>query len=466
MRTLIVLIVLLALGAGAAWYVSGRAAVPVIEIAEPTKVIGQSGTLAVNVDTPDGKLVRLDIAIEQGGKRTTVFSLEGGADIAKLAREGDDRLRVTGKIGKAEIPAIEAGPLRILVTAVRPVLFGYRQLESSAQRDIQVRLAPPQVSVQSAFHYINLGGSEMVVYRVNPADAISGVRVGPYEYPGFPASGAGVAGADPSLRVAFFAVLWDQDVKTPISVYARDEVGNEGVASFDYRIFPKTFRKSRIELDDRFLAKVVPAILQNTPELKVDNPADLLGSYIRINRELRRMNNATIMELARHTSPRMLWQGVFKQLGNTAVEAGFADQRTYVYKGEDVDHQVHLGFDLASTSNASVEAANDGKVLHAGWLGIYGNCVILDHGMGLLSLYAHLSSIEVATGASVKKNDRLGRSGTTGLAGGDHLHFTMLLGGNAITPVDWWSEKWVQDRVMRKLRDADAPAAQGAAAAQ
>ena len=88
------------------------------------------------------------------------------------------------------------------------------------------------------------------------------------------------------------------------------------------------------------------------------------------------------------------------------MEAGFADQRTYVYGGQDVDQQVHLGFDLASTLAAPVLAANRGRVLHAGWLGIYGNCVILDHGMGLQSLYAHLSSIEVQVGDLVERDQQ------------------------------------------------------------
>jgi murein DD-endopeptidase MepM/ murein hydrolase activator NlpD len=100
--------------------------------------------------------------------------------------------------------------------------------------------------------------------------------------------------------------------------------------------------------------------------------------------------------------------------------------------------------------------------MHAGWLGIYGNCVILDHGMGLMSLYAHLSSIAVKVGDLVDPDAELGRSGATGLAGGDHLHFTMLLAGNAITPIDWWSGQWVQDRIMRKLVDAGAPAVSSA----
>ena len=100
-------------------------------------------------------------------------------------------------------------------------------------------------------------------------------------------------------------------------------------------------------------------------------------------------------------------------------------------------------------------AANSGVIVHAGWLGIYGNCVIIDHGMGLHSLYAHLSTFDVAEGDFVDKAQQLGRTGATGLAGGDHLHFTMLLNGKAITPIDWWSEQWVEDRIIRKLRQAE-----------
>ena len=218
--------------------------------------------------------------------------------------------------------------------------------------------------------------------------------------------------------MAPFALLWDQDLNTPINVFARDEAGNETRATFDYRVFPKQFRKSNIPVDDKFLARVVPAILENTPDFKVDNPADLVASFLRINRDLRKQNNATITALAAKTSPQMLWKGVFKQLVNTAVEAGFADQRTYV-------HKARMKSTSRSTSastwrrrcSAPVQASNRGTVVHADYLGIYGNCVIVDHGMGLQSLYAHLSSIDVKVGdsggtgtdAGPQRRDRTGR---------------------------------------------------------
>jgi murein DD-endopeptidase MepM/ murein hydrolase activator NlpD len=453
MKTLIVtLLVLVLVGGAATWVVSGRAPGPVIEISEGT-VVGQTGEVAIAIETPRGALNRLDVALAQDGASFPLFAL--ATDAAALEPETENRVRLVRPVGKRLYPDLKAGTASITVTAVRPVLFGLREASSTATGEIEVRLTPPQVGAASQFHYINHGGTEMVVYRVNPADAASGVRVGEHEYPGFPAAGAGVATTDPGLRVAFFALLWNQDVNTPVTLFARDSIGNESAANFDHRVFAKSFRSSRIEVSDDFLQRVVPPILQSSPDFRVDDPANLLESYLRINRDMRVENNAQIKALAAQTAPEILWEGAFKQLINTAVESGFADQRTYVHNGQEIDEQVHLGFDLASTTAAPVLAANNGRVIHAGWLGIYGNCVILDHGMGLQSLYAHLSQIAVNVGDAVTTDQQLGRSGSTGLAGGDHLHFTMLLNGNAVTPVDWWSAQWVEDRVMRKIREAE-----------
>ncbi|MGB6450365.1 MAG: M23 family metallopeptidase [Steroidobacteraceae bacterium] len=462
MKNLIGLIVVLALAAGITWYVAGREPGPLIRITSPQTVIGGSGDLAVEIDTPAGKLKSLDVVLEQDAARVPVFSLEGGSSASggasRLVSQGAGRLLLTAPIGKQQIPELVQGKARIVVTASRAVLFGYRRVESTTSREITVDLTPPIISVVSTDHYINQGGSEMVVYHVSPANVASGVQVGTDEYPGYPASGAHIVTQDPGLRVAFFALLWNQNPSTPIRLYARDAAGNEAHATFDYRVFPKTFRESRINISDSFLQKVVPPILQNNPSFKVADPSNLLASFLRINGDLRREDAAEISALARGTSPEILWQGPFRQLVNSAVEAGFADQRTYVHDGQVIDHQVHLGYDLASYAGAPVYAANRGRVVHAGWLDIYGNCVIIDHGMGLQSLYGHMASVEVKVGQMVDKGTEIGREGETGLAGGYHVHFTMLLNGNAITPIDWWSPKWVQDRILRKLEAAGAPA--------
>jgi murein DD-endopeptidase MepM/ murein hydrolase activator NlpD len=372
-----------------------------------------------------------------------------------VKQETPDRIRVTGPLGKRAIPALQAGAARLAVIATRPVLFGLRTRETTASSDFSVILVPPRVSVVSMHHFINHGGAEFVVYKSTPPDTVSGVRVGDQFYPGFPAAGAGVPNADPSLKVAFFALLWSQDLNTTIELYARDEAGNEAVAGFDHRVFPKPMLRSRIELSDSFLEKVVTEILGHTPDLKsAGQGEDRLASFLLINRELRQKNADQIIAIASHTSPSMLFKGPFLQLGNSKVESKFADHRTYFYQGKEVDQQVHLGFDLAVTANVPVLAENDGIVLWADYLGIYGNCVIIDHGLGVQTLYGHLASFEVKAGDRVEKGRAIGRSGTTGLAGGDHLHFAVLIGGRPVSPVEWWDPHWIEDRVTRKLADA------------
>jgi murein DD-endopeptidase MepM/ murein hydrolase activator NlpD len=454
MRFLLGILLVLALAVGGAWFVAGRLGGPPIQISKPDKFVGASTQVEVLIGTPAPQLKTLTIAIEQNGKTFPVYTL--GQAGAQLKEEGADAMRLTTMVGRENAPELKSGNARIVVTASRPVLYGLRTLEGSGAKDVQVRLERPRVSVVSSHHFINHGGAEAVVYRVSPEDVRSGVVVGDIEYPGFPARSAGIPNItinDPALRIAFFALRYDQDLNTPIRLFARDEAGNVGRADFDFRVFPKPFKKSRIEVKDAFMDRVVPAILEGTREI---NPSgDNLQKFLAINGELRKKNNEKIASFASQTDPSILWNGdVFFPFRNTGVQAAFADYRTYIHGGKEVDRQVHLGFDLASLTNTPIVASNRGKVLFAEELGIYGNAVIIDHGMGVQSLYAHLSSIDVKPGDMVNKEQQIGRSGMTGMAEGDHLHFTMLVNGQMVNPVEWWDAHWIEDRILRKLRGA------------
>lgn len=451
-RALLVLVVLGVASLGVGWFMAGREAGPAIEVKSPGKFVGQKGSLELFVDAPGGRLTRLTATIAQGDKQIPVFSLDDANGAAgEVKQASSDRLWVIRPLGKASQPELAAGKATLTVTAARPVLFGWREAASSVTRDIEIRLEPPRVAVLSIHHFLNLGGSEFVVMRATPPDVAAGVRVGAREFPAYPGSAVGIA--DPAARVAFFALSFDEDANTPVRVFAKDEAGNEAVAPLERQAFPKVFQRSKIPIDDAFLSRVVPAIASNTPSLGVKTD-DLVAAFLTINRDLRRDNNAYIAGLVSKTAPQLRWTEAFAQLGNTQVESRFADHRTYFHNGSEIDQQTHLGFDLASTQQAPVTASNAGLVVHAAYLGIYGNCVIVDHGMGVQSLYAHLSSIDVKDGDTVTKGQTLGRSGTTGLAGGDHLHFTMLVGGVQVNPVEWWDAHWLEDRVFRKIREA------------
>ena len=459
LRWLVGFLLLLAVAAGITYYVAGRGAPPVITIDKPDRVVGQTGAMDVTVQAPNARFTELTIAFEQEGKTVPLYTMNAAEPLVTVTTVDRDHLKITRPLGRQSVPGLKSGAAKIVVSATRPSILNLRPLSSSASKEFQVRLEPPRIAVLSSKHYVNHGGSEFVIYKVTTPDrgagapggdnVVSGVRVGDVEYPGFP------IGTD--MKGAFFSLLHDQDLNARIVAFARDDAGNESKATFVDNVFEKAFKKSRIELDDKFINRVVPEIIEHSPELKMSPPAEdspeMLPAFVRVNSELRKINADEIAAFAKKTAPVRLWSEPFVQLGNSKVEASFADHRTYFYKGKEVDQQTHLGFDLAVTEHVPVVAANDGTVLNASWLGIYGNCVIIDHGMGVQSLYGHLMSFDVKVGDKVTRGQQIGRSDSTGLAGGDHLHFTMLVGGRMVNPVEWWDSHWISDRVNRKLSD-------------
>ena len=442
---LLSLIFIASAGAGVMYYMAGREDGPTITIHSPTKYVGRSTPLAVSIASrTELAEAIIKIEMEQNGKAVALENL-------KMATPGPGQLNASGTIAGA---GLVNGPLTLVVDAGRKVFFGLRTVYSHERRDLEARLDPPRISVISIHHFINLGGAEFVVLRATPEDVEAGVQAGDTRYPFYPGSAVGLT--DPAMRVGFFALRHDQDVKAKITAYARDAAGNESTTPLDHQPFPKRFVQSKIPIDQSFLDRVVPAIASNTPDIKVDtgSPEGLLKGFLEINGNLRKKNADFIASLAAKSEPRMLWSEAFAQMSNSQVESRFADRRTYYFDDKEIDKQVHLGFDLATVQRAPVHASNAGKVLFADFLGIYGNCVILDHGLGVQSLYAHLSTIGVKVGDSVTKGQELGRTGSTGLAGGDHLHFTMLLQGTPVNPVEWWDQHWLQDRVLRKITEA------------
>jgi len=271
----------------------------------------------------------------------------------------------------------------------------------------------------------------------------SGVQVGGYFFPSWP-----VKESAPETRLAIFAYPYNVDPGIPARITARDDADNQSVSSFTYRVFPKKFHSDTINLTDEFMNRVVPPIMSQVSEL--DDQGGLLKNFLLINGHLREVEARQLVAFSKKTASHFLWTQPFIELPSK-VEASFADYRTYRYNGQVVYHQTHLGFDLAGLQHMPIQAANDGVVVYAGFLGIYGNAVILDHGCGLQTLYGHMSSIDAKPGETVKRGQVIGRSGETGLAGGDHLHFTVLIDGIPVNPTEWWDPHWIHDRIQAKL---------------
>jgi murein DD-endopeptidase MepM/ murein hydrolase activator NlpD len=236
-------------------------------------------------------------------------------------------------------------------------------------------------------------------------------------------------------------------MRTPVLLWAKDKAGNISKAEFPLHLRRKRFRKERINITDRFLDRMLPYFSFYAPA-REGAPID---RFLKINGDLRKENAETFFALRTDTVPTRLWEGGWVRLKNAANMAQFADHREYFYKGQRIDEKVHMGVDLASLVHSEIQAANHGRVIYRDRLGIYGNTVVLDHGQGVASVYAHLSSFTVEPGQEVRKGDVVGYTGQTGLAGGDHLHFGIMVGGVFVNPIEWWDPHWIQDNITRKL---------------
>ncbi len=311
------------------------------------------------------------------------------------------------------------------------------------EKKVVIDTRPPEIEVLSRAHNINRGGAGLVIFRTSETCSQGGVQVGDSFYPGQ----TGFFN-DPNVYLAFIALGYQQGTDTAIVVKVADLAGNDAKSGLNYHLRRKVFRQDRLNITDGFLKQKIPNF---SLQVSQDTNASLVDKFLKINRDLREANYQKIAEACRNADSKMHWQGKFLRLPKSATRAKFADHRVYFYKGREIDRQVHMGIDLASVARSTIPAANAGIVIFAEDLGIYGKTVIVDHGFGLFSMYAHLSLIGVKVGEQLSKGDILGRTGVTGLAGGDHLHFSMLVHDTFINPVEWWDAKWIQHNVLSKI---------------
>jgi Peptidase family M23 len=424
---------------------------PLIQFSKQVKGIGKQTTVEFSVQDKEYSLKHVSVDIQQGDRNFSVPFVSEIHNAPSLPwwKFWAERPASVGvfkaQIGHHSIPDLQEGRaiLEIVATNNSWGRF-FRGGRSQVRRDLPVRFQAPEIQVLTTQVYVNEGGCDLVLFKVSPGTSESGIQVGQYFFRSWP-----VRKALPDTRMCLFAYPYDIDPKMPAHIVARDVVGNEIESSFSYQVFPEKFRKGTINLQDNFMERVVPAILNHTPDFQ--DQGSLLKNYVMLNRRLRMIDSQLLIAYSEKTAPEFLWTQAFLRFPHSKVEAHFADYRTYLYSGQVVDHETHLGYDLASTAHSPVPAANDGVVVFAHYFGIYGNAILIDHGCGLQTLYGHLSSFAVKPGEHVARGQIIGHSGETGLAGGDHLHFSVLLDGVFVDPLEWWDPHWIHDRIEAKL---------------
>lgn len=338
------------------------------------------------------------------------------------------------------IPGLKEGPLQLHLQAVDHGRFHFGQGNVSERTiDLALDNTPPNVTVLTSHHNFNQGGAGLAVYSISETVAKTGIQVGDLFFPAY---------RQPSGNyLCLFAFPWNLPPAAFVpKIFASDEAGNEQTTGIYYHTNPRKFPTDRINISKTFLEnKIVPSFGRFYPA--VSNPLEL---FLKVNRDLRQQNLQTLHQLAVKTASAPLWQGSFLRQPRAASPGSFAQPRTYYYQGQVIDHQTHLGLDLASTAHAPVLAANNGTVIYADDLGIYGNCIVIDHGLGLQTLYGHLSRIAVKPGETVTRGQVIGNTGATGLAGGDHLHFDLLVAGTQVNPIEWFDDNWLKNNITTK----------------
>jgi murein DD-endopeptidase MepM/ murein hydrolase activator NlpD len=407
---------------------------PTVEVAPAAGPLSPQRPLKLTLTDKGLGLRTLQVTLLQGDKSVEVLTRSYPA--------GSTHVEETLDLSSAH-PA--EGPARLTIRAVDWGHFHFGR-GNAAERTLafDIDSKPPEVEILTPHHNLNQGGAGMVAYTVSEEVESSGVQVGDLFFPGY---------RQPSGKyLCLFAFPWDMKAADFVpKVIATDLAGNQRMTGIYYHTNPRNFPSDRIKVTDSFLEnKIVPTFQSDFPGTTA--PLDL---YLKVNRDLRRQNLATLRQIGARSAATRLWQGALLRQPKAAAPGSFAQPRTYYYQGRVIDHETHLGIDFASVAQAPVLAAATGKVVHADRLGIYGNCIIIDHGLGMQTLYGHLSRIEVKVGDSVSRGQEIGRTGSTGLAGGDHLHFDVLASGIQVNPIEWFDDHWLKDNIQPKLQQAE-----------
>jgi len=414
---------------------------PTVALKTPVETVGAKTTLTVEAGDQTSGLKEVKVTFSQGDRTRVVLQ-------RTFPPGGDPGVQVEIPVTlEPQALGFKDGKAILTVTARdRSWRDLFQGRTASLTREVLIDLVPATLTYQAVSRLLEAGGTGVICYRLNKEVKESGVVVGGRFYQGYP---------NPKGTKGDYVVLFPVPQEGPpifrVELVARPSLGTEIKQVVALHARPHRWRHDNINLSDAFLRKVASSF-------PVANPGDLLGSFLNVNRNTRRQNSETFLRVCSHSSPQPLWSGAFQRFPGKRM-AAFGDRRTYLYQGKAVDHETHLGVDLASVVHSPVKASNNGVVVYAEPLGIYGNTVILDHGLGVFSSYSHMSHIDVKVGDKVEKGAVLGVTGTTGLAAGDHLHFAINLQGEFVQPREWWDPHWLRDQVERVWAQAAAPAA-------
>jgi len=439
------IVTLFVLLAGAAYMYTAPEFERVAPHIESEKSIFWNRTDPLNLKVSDnGILKHYKLILSDGNKSVIV----GQGDFAPETKE--HILQVKYPKSKVLNTKIKKLQLQVLVSdnSMWNFFRGNRTLKTI---DIEVDHKRPNVNILSNSYSVTQGGAALVVFQASDENlkelyVEAGGRkfqVQPYKEEGY--------------FVTLFAWPFDKD-DFKAKVVATDMAKNKRITDIPLYIKSKKYKVSWIKAKDKFIDGKITDLISSDPEYA--NIDDRLDKFRAINETMRLKNEDKIHALGKKVSTEILkkWKMYkFYPLKNGAKVASYGDERHYYYntKSNEVSHSYHVGYDLASTRMAAIKVSNAGKVVYADDNGIYGNMPMIDHGLGLFSLYGHCSQMLVKEGDEVKAGQTIAKTGVSGLALGDHLHFGLLVQGIEVRPIEWFDAAWIRKNIDNIFKEAD-----------
>jgi murein DD-endopeptidase MepM/ murein hydrolase activator NlpD len=443
-RTIVFLFILILIIAGAvAGFILFETEKPIVSLKDDITYLGKSSEIPFQVTDRRSGIKSITFQIEQKGNSKELYKktyerrtwMNGAGPDEVQDKAVFDNAKAKFKDGEAEL----------IITVQDFSLNGMLRGNSTVSKhQVTIDTRPPKVAIKHTQRYIRPGGSGLIIYDMSEPVASHGVIVNDQFFPGFPMA------ERENRYLAYIALPWDTSKIQLSRVVATDEAGNEGKSVFSMVLKQKKYKSDRINVSENFLSSKIPEFEGNSlEEIRGDT---LLDKFLYVNNDVRRLNAQKISDICSDPLDKRLWQDRFLRMSGQNM-AGYAEQRTYYYNNKAIDQQVHLGMDIASTVSVAIKAANRGKVIFADYLGIYGNTVVLDHGQGVFSLYSHLSRIDTTLDEVVDQGAIIAHSGSTGMAGGDHLHFSILINGVFVTPIEWMDQNWIDLNITEILSE-------------
>lgn len=439
--TMIVIVLLALIGGG--FYLANS---PMLERNAPQIVAPDA--LYWNLKKPIAVTLKDDTGI-----RSYKVTLSDGKNSFVVAQE---KLETPAKEVHVSVTLPRAGWNRRTTSAVMSIetadISNWNMLKgnrASKSVNITIDAVKPSAFVLANSYKITQGGSALVVFSATDNN-LKDVAVH--------TSFGKVFKAEPFYKEGFYAALiaWPVTEKRFRAwIEASDLAQNVTKAHIPLYIERYRYRRSNIKLKDNFLNGKIADISSQFDETA--NIEDPLERFRIINEDIRKKNEDLIHKLSSKVSDQLIrrWSiKPFYPLKNGKKVASFGDHRYYFYKGKRVSESYHLGLDLASVKMADIRASNPGRVIYAGYNGIYGNMPLIDHGLGLYTLYGHCSTLYVTEGDVVAKNEIIGKTGKTGLALGDHLHFGVVVQGIEVRPIEWMDPHWIKDNITTVFQTA------------